>query len=102
MADAEAHVRRFTLQIRDEHDGMLWAEVEELPGCFASGTDMDELLEAAAEAIGMYLGDAAGDVAVEAAPDQLGKGNVVPLPGRHAGHAVMHYAVDRAEILLEA
>lgn len=48
--------RRYTLLIHDE-DGMLWAEVEELPGCFASGADMDELLEAAAEAIGMVVAE---------------------------------------------
>lgn len=47
----------YTLLIHDE-DGMLWAEIQELPGCFASGADMDELLDAAAEAIQMYLADA--------------------------------------------
>lgn len=49
--------RTFTLNIHDEGDGMLWAEVQELPGCFASGTDLDELKEAAVEAIHMWLGD---------------------------------------------
>src|SRR5688572_19393842 len=53
--------REFTLRIHDEQDGMLWAEVEDLPGCFASGADMDELFEAAAEAIGMYLADSPSD-----------------------------------------
>lgn len=45
----------FTLIINDEGDGMLSAQVKELPGCFASGSDMDELMEAAGEAIAMYL-----------------------------------------------
>lgn len=36
-------------------DGAFWAEVDELPGCFASGETMDELWEALTEAIGMYL-----------------------------------------------
>ena len=47
----------YTLTVHDEDDGMLWAEVLELPGCFASGADMDELLEATAEAIALYLAD---------------------------------------------
>jgi predicted RNase H-like HicB family nuclease len=50
-------LRSYTLEIHDEDDGSLWAQVAELPGCFASGNDVDELLEAAAEAIGMYLAD---------------------------------------------
>ena len=40
-----------------EEDGMYWAEVEELPGCFASGKDLNELQEALIEAIEMCLTD---------------------------------------------
>ncbi len=36
-----------------EEDGSYWAEVENLPGCFASGQDLDELKDALFEAIGM-------------------------------------------------
>lgn len=36
-------------------DGSLWAEVLDLPGCFASGDTMDELVDALTEAIGLYL-----------------------------------------------
>ncbi len=43
--------------IRHE-DGMYWAEVEELPGCFASGATTSELLEALEEAVSMYLAPA--------------------------------------------
>lgn len=39
-------------------DGMYWAEVEELPGCFASGASTHELLEALQEAVSMYLAPA--------------------------------------------
>ncbi len=49
-----ATTRTFNLTIHFE-DGHYWAEVAELPGCFASGRDMTELKEALAEAIGMYL-----------------------------------------------
>jgi predicted RNase H-like HicB family nuclease len=38
-----------------EEDGSYWAEVEELPGCFASGKDLNELHDALIEAIGMCL-----------------------------------------------
>lgn len=47
--------KEFTVRIHDEGDDGLWAEVVELPGCFASGADMDELREALAEALGLYL-----------------------------------------------
>lgn len=36
-------------------DDHLWAEVEELPGCFASGRNEEELEEALIEAIELYL-----------------------------------------------
>ncbi|MDQ1439080.1 MAG: HicB like antitoxin of bacterial toxin-antitoxin system [Acidimicrobiaceae bacterium] len=39
----------------NEDPGCLWAEVVELEGCFASGENMDELLENLLEAIGLYL-----------------------------------------------
>lgn len=40
-----------------EEDGSYWAEVKELPGCFASGETLDELKEALVEAILMCLED---------------------------------------------
>lgn len=49
--------RTYRIFIHDDGDGMLWGEVEGLPGCFASGADTDELLNAAAEAITMYLAE---------------------------------------------
>lgn len=36
-------------------DGGFWAEVAEIPGCFASGDSMEELREALEEAISMCL-----------------------------------------------
>jgi predicted RNase H-like HicB family nuclease len=38
-------------------DGAYWAEVLELPGCFASGETLDELKDALDEAIALYLED---------------------------------------------
>jgi predicted RNase H-like HicB family nuclease len=37
-------------------DGGYWAEVLELPGCFASGDNLDELVECLSEGISLYLG----------------------------------------------
>ena len=48
--------REFTANVRIE-EGAYWAEVAELPGCFASGFDLDELTEALAESIQVYLSD---------------------------------------------
>jgi len=38
-----------------EEGGSYWAEVKELPGCFASGRDLEEIKEALIEAINLYL-----------------------------------------------
>lgn len=45
-------------------DGTLWAEVEEMPGCFATGDSMDELVESLTEAISAYLSSAGVTVTV--------------------------------------
>ncbi len=45
-----------TLTVRfHEEDGSFWAEINELPGCFASGESMEELQEALSEAVSFYL-----------------------------------------------
>lgn len=44
-----------------EEDGAYWAEVEDLPGCFASGHDLDELRNAVVEAITLYLSKGPAD-----------------------------------------
>jgi predicted RNase H-like HicB family nuclease len=36
-------------------DGVYWAEVKELPGCFAAGETLDELFEALQEGISLCL-----------------------------------------------
>ena len=46
----------YTVKVHGE-PGELWAEVVELPGCFASGIDLDELHEALAEALILYLAE---------------------------------------------
>jgi predicted RNase H-like HicB family nuclease len=39
-------------------EGSYWAEVSELPGCFASGDNLEELLDSLLEGVRLYLGDA--------------------------------------------
>jgi predicted RNase H-like HicB family nuclease len=52
-------------------NGAYWAEVRELPGCFASGATVAELVEAIEEAVALYLappeGEASAPLAVELA-----------------------------------
>ena len=48
---------RLTIRVHREPSGELWADVEELPGCFASGRDMTELSEALNEAVSLYLSE---------------------------------------------
>ena len=59
--------KTLTVHIHREDDDSLWAEVEELPGCFASGFSTDELNEALAEAIGQYLSTPENQVTVKLA-----------------------------------
>ena len=40
-----------------EENGSYWAEVKELPGCFASGHDLEEVKEGLIEAITLVLGE---------------------------------------------
>jgi predicted RNase H-like HicB family nuclease len=60
MMPAEQAARdsmEYTARIHHE-DSSYWAEVPELPGVFASGDTLDELLEGLKEAVALYLGDA--------------------------------------------
>lgn len=45
-----------TIRVHHEDDGY-WAEVVEMPGCFASGDTLDELIEALSEAVSLYRTD---------------------------------------------
>jgi predicted RNase H-like HicB family nuclease len=45
--------------------GDLWADIDELPGCFASGADMEELREALDEAVSLYLSEPGKPVDVQ-------------------------------------
>ena len=45
-----------TVVVHREQDGF-WSEIDELPGCFASGRTLGELTQALGEAVGLYVGD---------------------------------------------
>lgn len=53
MAEDVAFTYTVTLHLDDV--SCVWAEVEELPGCFASGANFKELWEALGEAVSLYL-----------------------------------------------
>lgn len=38
-------------------EGSYWADVPELPGCFASGDTLDELFESLREGLALYVTD---------------------------------------------
>lgn len=48
----------YQIAVRQDDDGWFYAEVLDLPGCFASGETMEELEEALHEALEMYLSSA--------------------------------------------
>jgi predicted RNase H-like HicB family nuclease len=60
----------YVVRVHQEQDGSFWAEVRDLPGCFASGDTLDELRDALEEAISLYTADAptAGGPASAGAP----------------------------------
>jgi predicted RNase H-like HicB family nuclease len=45
-----------TVRIHSE-DGGYWADVPDLPGCFATGDTLDELFESLREGIALYLAE---------------------------------------------
>lgn len=45
----------YTVRIHDEGPDGLWADVVEMPGCFASGDNYEELMESLTESMGLYL-----------------------------------------------
>ena len=49
-----------TLVVRQE-GAEYWSEIEQLPGCFASGRTLEELGEALDEAIALYLDGEPGE-----------------------------------------
>jgi predicted RNase H-like HicB family nuclease len=68
-------VRRYVVEVHRDENGY-WGEVVDLPGCFASGTDLPELFEAIGEAIGLYLTTDLKTVTAQVEPDLTEKTTV--------------------------
>ncbi|MGO9955171.1 MAG: type II toxin-antitoxin system HicB family antitoxin [Solirubrobacteraceae bacterium] len=62
-----------TVIVNREPEG-LWSQVNELPGCFASGRTPAELHEALGEAVGLYLWDFPAQL--HGAPPGLGRSTI--------------------------
>lgn len=56
------HARDITIRVVTEDDGAMWATVEEMPGVFAAGDDLEAVRESVVEAIALYLADDDGDL----------------------------------------
>lgn len=55
-------MQRLALHVDVHHeDGSYWAEVQELPGCFASGDTIAELIGSVEEAVALYLAPPEGE-----------------------------------------
>ena len=61
----------FTVRVHDEGEGTLWAEVVELPGCFATGDTRDELLEGLRDAIALHMGQPSLSATWAPQPDRV-------------------------------
>jgi len=59
----------YIVKVHHEDDGSTWAEVLDLPGCFASGDSMEELWDALGEAISLYLDDDPGAGSITDTPE---------------------------------
>jgi len=56
MTGNGSRIMELTVNVHLE-DGSYWADVPELPGCFASGDTLDELFGSVREGIGLYLAE---------------------------------------------
>lgn len=53
---SEVAMNHLAVHVNVHHEeGSYWAEVRELPGCFASGDTVAELIESVEEAVALYL-----------------------------------------------
>jgi predicted RNase H-like HicB family nuclease len=66
----------YIVKVHQEDDASYWAEVSELPGCFASGQTLDELSEALGESIALYLSDDEHPIDPSAAVPELRVGEL--------------------------
>lgn len=73
-------MREFRVQVHHEED-QLWAEVEDLPGCYAAGATPQELRRATNEAVAMYLREHRTQAGGEDVLTFVMRREETPLPG---------------------
>jgi predicted RNase H-like HicB family nuclease len=83
MIAPDGHMpRQLHVNVHQE-DGSYWAEVQELPGCFAAGDTVAELIESIEAAVALYLAppdvEEAPPVAIELAGFDLSLESEKPL-----------------------
>ena len=61
---------KLTAQVHIEN-GCYWAEVAELPGCFAAGSSIDELFASLGEGIKLCLAEPANQVSLREEAERL-------------------------------
>jgi predicted RNase H-like HicB family nuclease len=59
----------YTVTVHQEN-GSYWAEVDELPGCFAAGDSLEELWESLREAVELYVSTPESKVSVSLGPTE--------------------------------
>jgi predicted RNase H-like HicB family nuclease len=98
---------KLTLAVHQE-EGMYWAEVQEMPGCFASGVDLNELMDAVREAVSLYLTDGEGVVEIDGFPGQptptaaAELADLVALRAMNDAYPPPHIDVASMNLLVEA
>lgn len=87
--------------VHTDDDGSLWAEVVDMPGVFASGSTLNELFEAVAEAVTMVMLDGASSSA-DARPQPPAA--VVDFSERRStqSRGMPAYTVQEVDLLIEA
>lgn len=54
--------RDIKIRVITEDDGSMWATVDEMPGVFAAGDNLEEIRTSLAEAIALYLAEDEGEL----------------------------------------
>jgi predicted RNase H-like HicB family nuclease len=85
--------QQIRIVVHTDEDGSLWSEVPDYPGVFASGANMDELLEATVEAVTMVIND------TPSRPEPVA--DVLPMVRPEVRKLRPHYSVREVGVDLE-
>lgn len=96
----ESRTIDFQVRVHHESPSGYWAEVVELPGCFASGFTVEELDESLREAIELYLSTNEHHISATHVSPPVESG-LAQSTGRHA-RPDMHVESRKVELTLQA